>query len=62
VPFEDNIPGSNQVCCSEQGTENNADTSDYDVCNAEERITATHNGASTEEDGFCAVIEVDGEI
>lgn len=48
--------------CREQGTKNNADTSNYNVCNAEERILATHDGASTEEDGFCAVVFVNGEI
>lgn len=58
----DNIPGPDQVSCGEQGTKDNADTSDHDVCNAEERIAATHDGASTQEDGFCAVIDVDREV
>jgi hypothetical protein len=48
--------------CGEQSSQNNADTGDHNVCNAEERIATTHNGAGTQEDGFCAAVDGDREV
>ena len=56
------IPGSDQVGCGEQSTEDNADAGNDDVSNAEERITTTHDGASTQEDGLCAAVDGDREV
>ena len=49
--FEEyNVPRLDQVSCSEQSTQNNAYTGDHNVCNAEEGIATTHDGAGTQED------------
>ena len=60
--WKDNVPRPDQVSCSEQSAQNNADAGDHNVCNAKERIATAHDGTGTQEDGFCTAVDGDGEV
>lgn len=50
------------MCCSKQSTEQHADTSNDNIGNSKERVAATHDGTSTDQDGFGAIVDSHGEI
>ena len=41
-------------------SEQDANTADNEVCDAQEGVLAAHDGARGDEDGFCAAVFVDG--
>jgi hypothetical protein len=51
-----------EVGDSEEHTEKDTDSCNNDVGNSKERILAANNGASANEDSFCATIFSDIEI
>ena len=56
------VPRLDEMCGSEQSTQEDADGTNDDVSDAKEGITATHDCASTDQDGLCSFIEIDREI
>jgi hypothetical protein len=46
----------------EDGAEEDAETTDDDVSDAEEGVLAAHDGASGYDYGFCAAVFYDGEV
>lgn len=59
--FEMRLPRLNKMGREEDDTEDNAESSDHDVGDAEEVVFAAHNGASGDNDGLGASIFGGGE-
>lgn len=55
------LPGLDKVGGEEDDAEDNAESSNHDVGNAEEVVLAAHNGTSGDEDGLGASVFGSGE-
>lgn len=60
-PVQGDAPRLQQVRDCEQDAKDDANSSDNDVCDAQEGITTTHHCSSTEDDGLGALILGRGE-
>ena len=49
-----------QMRSQEDRSEQDANTADNKVCDAQKGVLAAHDGARGDEDGFCAAVFVDG--
>ena len=56
------IPGPNEMGDREKSAQNDADTSDGYVCNAEEWILASHDRSGGYDDRFGTAEDVDWEV
>ena len=56
------IPWLDEMCGCENGTEDNAETANDDVGDAQEVVAATHNGTGGDEDGLLALVYFGREI
>ena len=50
------------MCGGEQSAQKHADSCYDDIGNSKERVAATHDSTSTEQDRLGPVVDVDGEI
>lgn len=55
------LPGLDEMRCEEDDTEDNAESSNHDVGDAEEVVFAAHNGTSGDKDGLGAFVFDSGE-
>lgn len=44
------------MCDGKDGAEQDANTTNGDVCDAQERVTAADHGTSGNDDGLCALV------
>ena len=54
------LPRLDQMRSQEHRSEQDANTANNEVRDAQERVLAAHYGARGDEDGFCAAVFVDG--
>lgn len=56
------LPWLDEMGCGKERTQEDADTADNDIGNAQERVPATHDSASGDEDRFRAVVNGDWKV
>lgn len=56
-----NVPWFDQLDDQKSYTEDNADASNDNVGNPQERISPTHDGASRDDNSLCATVQIDVE-
>ena len=62
TPVNGCVPWSDQMRRCEDDTQNDTDTSNGNICDSKERVSASHNRACGYDDGLGTSIDVDWEI